>query len=88
MLAAMERLLGGQGTSIAARLALPPGTSRETTQIAITGLHSHWRRVAQNPLTNPTLARAAHTLQRTCEGLAQPPDPDSPTLHIPRPESF
>lgn len=72
-LAAMERLLGGHGTSFAARLGLAPNATAEDTRVIITGLHAHWRRVAQNPLTEPNLARAAQVLQRTCEGLAASP---------------
>jgi 50S ribosome-binding GTPase len=69
-LAVMERLLGGQGASVADRLNLRPDTPLETVQAAITGMHGHWRRVAQNPLIDPSVTRAAQVLQRTCEGLA------------------
>jgi 50S ribosome-binding GTPase len=69
-LAVMERLLGGQGAAIADRLNLRPDTPVETVQAAITGMHGHWRRVAQNPLIDPSVTRAAQVLQRTCEGLA------------------
>jgi hypothetical protein len=69
-LAVMERLLGGQGSSVVNRLALRPDSPVETVHAAITGMHAHWRRVAQNPLTDPSVARAAQVLQRTCEGLA------------------
>lgn len=69
-LAVMERLLGGQGASIADRLNLRPDTPIETVQAAISGTHGHWRRVAQNPLIDPSVTRAAQVLQRTCEGLA------------------
>lgn len=69
-LAVMERLVGGQGASLADRLNLRPDTPFETVQAAITGMHGHWRRVAQNPLIDPSVSRAAQVLQRTCEGLA------------------
>ncbi len=69
-IAMMERLLGGQGASLADRLNLRPDTPLETVQAAITGMHGHWRRVAQNPLIDPSVTRAAQVLQRTCEGLA------------------
>jgi len=69
-LAAMERLLGGNGGTVNERLAIPPDAPPATVHSAITGTHSHWRRIAQNPLTDPGLARAAQVLQRTCEGLA------------------
>jgi hypothetical protein len=92
-LAAMERLLGGQGGSVFERLNVAPNTPPATIQAAVTGMHGHWRRVAQNPLTDPTLARAAQVLQRTCEGLAahlsrtppQGPPPASPPSGFPRP---
>jgi hypothetical protein len=69
-LAAMERLLGGQGDSITDRLGLAEDSPVATVNAAIAGLHAHWRRVAQNPLHDPSLGRAARVLQRTCEGLA------------------
>jgi hypothetical protein len=69
-LAVMERLLGGQGASVADRLNLRPDAPFETVQAAITGMHGHWRRVAQNSLIDPSFSRAAQVLQRTCEGLA------------------
>jgi hypothetical protein len=69
-LAVMERLLGGQGASVADRLNLRPDAPFETVQAAITGMHGHWRRVAQNALIDPSFTRAAQVLQRTCEGLA------------------
>nr|WP_052478803.1 dynamin family protein [Kibdelosporangium sp. MJ126-NF4]CEL20662.1 Isoniazid inductible protein IniC [Kibdelosporangium sp. MJ126-NF4]CTQ89574.1 Isoniazid inductible protein IniC [Kibdelosporangium sp. MJ126-NF4] len=69
-IAVMERLLGGQGTSVADRLNLRPDAPFETVNAAITGMHGHWRRVAQNPLIDPSFTRAAQVLQRTCEGLA------------------
>ncbi|WP_415830252.1 dynamin family protein, partial [Kibdelosporangium persicum] len=69
-IAVMERLLGGQGTSVADRLNLRPDAPWETVQAAITGMHGHWRRVAQNPLIDPSFTRAAQVLQRTCEGLS------------------
>lgn len=69
-LAVMERLLGGQGASVADRLNLRPDAPFETVQAAITGMHGHWRRVAQNSLIDPSVTRAAQVLQRTCEGLA------------------
>lgn len=68
--AVMERLLGGQGASVADRLNLRPDAPFETAQAAISGMHGHWRRVAQNPLIDPSFTRAAQVLQRTCEGLA------------------
>ena len=68
-LAAMERLLGGQGTTPAARLALAPGSSPEAALALLNGLHREWMRVAQDRLSDPGLARAARVLQRTCEGL-------------------
>jgi hypothetical protein len=94
-LAAMERLLGGQGDSINDRLGLGQGSPVDTVHAAIAGLHAHWRRVAQNPLHDPGLGRAARVLQRTCEGLAAavaatPPAGshlagDQPTVRLPGP---
>nr|WP_225953533.1 GTPase [Kibdelosporangium phytohabitans] len=69
-IAVMERLLGGQGASVADRLNLRPDAPFETVNAAISGMHGHWRRVAQNQLIDPSFTRAAQVLQRTCEGLA------------------
>jgi hypothetical protein len=90
-LAAMERLLGGQGGTMADRLKLAPGTSADTATAVIAGLHGHWQRVAQNRLTDPNLARAARVLQRTCEGLSSaamnrqvaPPEPPTQRMAAP-----
>ena len=69
LLAAMERLLGGQGTTPAARLALAPDSSPQDALAHLIGLHRDWTRTAQDRLSDPSLARAARVLQRTCEGL-------------------
>jgi dynamin family protein len=69
-LTAMERLLGGNGTAIPDRLGLRRDAPAADIQAVVAGLHSHWRRVAQNRLADPALSRAAQVLQRTCEGLA------------------
>ncbi len=72
-LVSMERLLGGDGTAATTRLGLEPDASDVEISGAITSLHTHWRRVAQNRLTDPALARAANVLLRTCEGLTASP---------------
>ena len=61
---------GHRDGSVAERLNLRPDAPFETVQAAISGMHGHWRRVAQNPLIDPSFTRAAQVLQRTCEGLA------------------
>lgn len=83
-LAAMERLLGGQGTTMAARLGLPPDEPADMAGVVIEGLHRNWQRVAQDRLTDPALARAARVLQRTCEGLAAAALPPRQTPSPPR----
>ncbi|MEU0885650.1 dynamin family protein [Lentzea sp. NPDC005914] len=70
-LTAMERLLGGHGMDPAVRLGIGPDSPPETAWAVVGGLLEHWRRVAQNPLSDPPLARAAQVLQRTCEGLSE-----------------
>ncbi|MET0132539.1 MAG: GTPase [Kibdelosporangium sp.] len=92
-LVVMERLLGGQGASVADRLNLRPDAPFETVQAAISGMHGHWRRVAQNSLIDPSVTRAAQVLQRTCEGLAaavrppQRPGPVGPTQNLRVPDT-
>ncbi|OXM63537.1 GTPase [Amycolatopsis vastitatis] len=81
VLAKMERLLGGEGAALTTRLGLAPDAPPSAARAALTELHTHWRRIAQNPLTDPALARAAQVLQRTCEGLdvgGPPPQPSRP----------
>jgi hypothetical protein len=79
-LAKMERLLGGDGAALATRLGLTPDAPPAAARAVLVELHTHWRRIAQHPLTDPALARAAQVLQRTCEGLdtGGPPPPPRP----------
>lgn len=79
-----ERLLGGAGTSVEARLGLGTAdadvdtdtsgssTPRSTTDLAAraSGEVAHWQSVAAHPLTSPTASHAAQVLARTAEGLA------------------
>jgi hypothetical protein len=76
-LAQMERLLGGEGTAAPIRLGLAPDAPGSEIAAAVSSQHTRWRRVAADPLTDPSLIRAAKVLQRTCEGLAAsiPPTP-------------
>jgi hypothetical protein len=76
-LAEMERLLGGDGGAARVRLGLPPDATGAAVAEALTEAHARWRRVAQNPLTEPPLARAAAVVLRTCEGLADAVAPDA-----------
>ncbi len=69
-LAAMDRLLGGEGSAVTTRLGLPPDATQAQISEGIGALHGYWRRIARSPLTEPVLVRAAEVLLRTCEGLA------------------
>jgi GTP-binding protein EngB required for normal cell division len=69
-----ERLIGGDGSSIEARLGLPGETSMaEAREAALEALH-RWRRRAEHPQTTRAGAQAASTLAETCEILYQRAD--------------
>jgi hypothetical protein len=66
---AMEVLLGASGGSIRARLRLPPDADADRLQQALAAELGRWQRLAENPLADQRLKRAARVLKRTCEGL-------------------
>ena len=64
-----ERLLGGDGGTLAARLGLDaaadPAQLREAALAALGG----WQRRAESPLSDRSQVSTARTMVRTCEGL-------------------
>lgn len=74
-LAELERLLGGGGSAPRQRLDLPADATTEEVRAASIAAIGTWRRRAENPLSSPSLVRAADIAIRTCEGLAHESDP-------------
>lgn len=69
VIAELERVIGGAGTSPAVRLGLPPDAGPEQVrEAALAGL-GRWQRRAENPLTGYELSVAARVAVRSCEGL-------------------
>ncbi len=66
---AMEVLLGASGGSIRARLRLPPDAAAALLRDALAAELGRWQQLAENPLADQRLKRAARVLKRTCEGL-------------------
>lgn len=75
-----QRLLGGDGAAVHARLGLDADISpAQAREAAITAL-SRWQQRAEHPLNTPARADAARQVMRSCEGVlaelaAQPPPP-------------
>lgn len=65
----MERLLGGAGASIAARLGVPETASADERRAALDLELARWQRRAENPLSSREVADAARELVRTCAGI-------------------
>lgn len=68
-LEAMERLVGGEGASVHARLGLPPDADGNAIRAAASAELSRWQRRAENPMASREMADAARTLVRTCEAI-------------------
>ena len=67
--AAMERVLGAAGSSPAARLGLPEGSSTEDLQRTLSEELTRWQRRAENPLSSRDVADAARDIVRTLSGI-------------------
>jgi predicted GTPase len=68
-LADLERLLGADGATVPARLALDDGAGADEVRTAATEQLGRWQRRAENPMTGPDLQDACRVAIRTCEGL-------------------
>lgn len=64
----IERLLGGGGTSAAARLGLGVGADAADVEAGLLEAIERWRRKGAHPLVSLEVANAASVLVRTCEG--------------------
>jgi hypothetical protein len=64
-----QRLLGGEGVTAAARLALPLDAPADTVRAeALAQLH-RWRQRAEDPFAGQSQVRAYRAVARTCEGV-------------------
>jgi hypothetical protein len=64
-----ERVLGGDGTTPAARLGLPDAAPPDQLRRAAEDCLRRWRTLAENPMLGPRAADACRFLARTCEGI-------------------
>jgi hypothetical protein len=64
---ALDRALGGRGTSPATRLGLPPDTSPEQLRRAALLRLAHWRHLLEHPLLDQPTERAFRAAARGCE---------------------
>lgn len=69
VVAELERVIGGAGGSMAARLQLPPDADRAQLAAAAAETLARWQRRAENPLTAHQMAVAARVAVRSCEGM-------------------
>lgn len=67
-IASLRRIIGGSGTSAAARLGLDPANSREAPRAALAAAQ-HWRRRAAHPLNDPFTTRACCAAVRSAEAM-------------------
>jgi hypothetical protein len=67
--AELERLLGMDGGSVAARLGLPTDAPAEEVKRALLAAVTRWRQRAESPAWSPAATTAARAAVRTCEGL-------------------
>jgi Dynamin family len=64
-----ERLLGGLGTGVDARLDLPAAPAPEEIRAAALDALTRWRQRAENPLSDRATAAACAVVIRSCEGI-------------------
>jgi hypothetical protein len=66
---ALERVLGGRGTSAAARLGLPAHADRQQLHTAALHAIGHWRNQLDHPLLDRPTERAYRAAVRSCEAI-------------------
>jgi Dynamin family len=64
-----ERLLGGLGTGVDARLDLPAAPAPEEVRAAALDALTRWRQRAENPLSDRATAATCAVVIRSCEGI-------------------
>lgn len=69
VVADLEQVIGGTGSSVHTRLQLPADASESQLKSAANDALLAWQRRAENPLTPHELAVASRVAVRTCEGI-------------------
>jgi hypothetical protein len=75
VVADLERLIGGSGTTIGDRLHLPPDAAPAEQSATAQQALARWQRRAENPLTSYEMTVAARIAIRSCEGMLARLDP-------------
>ena len=73
---AMERLVGGSGAAVTARLGLPVDADADAVRSAAVDSLARWQKRAESPMASREVADASRLLVRTCEAILA--DPVSP----------
>jgi Dynamin family len=77
--AELERLLGGQGITMAERLGVAPDSPPAELAAAALAAQARWSQLGEHPMSSMAVKAAARGAVRTCEGilawLAAPPSP-------------
>jgi hypothetical protein len=69
VVAELEQLIGGSGSSTSQRLRLPPDAAGTELAAAAAQALARWQRRAENPMTTYEMAVAARVAVRSCEGM-------------------
>lgn len=69
VVAELEQLIGGSGSSTSQRLRLPAEATGPELTAAATEALARWQRRAENPMTSYEMAVAARVAVRSCEGM-------------------
>ncbi len=69
-----ERLLGGMGTGVDARLDLPAAPAPDEVRTAALDALIRWRQRAENPLSDRATAGICAVVIRSCEGILAAPE--------------
>jgi hypothetical protein len=77
-LEAMERLVGGDGAAVTARLGLPPDASADEVRAKASAELARWQKRAESPMASREVADAARHLVRTCEAILANPEAGQP----------
>jgi hypothetical protein len=77
--AEIERILGAEGTTVRARLGLPPDAPADEVRSVLFATLARWRQRAENPVWSLAVSAASRVILRTCEGMYRELDPPSRT---------
>jgi hypothetical protein len=75
VVADLERLIGGSGTTVGDRLHLPPDAAPAEQSATAQQALARWQRRAENPFTSYEMTVAARIAIRSCEGMLARLDP-------------